>query len=66
MATHTAHCLANAESLVTEELAIQGVWDETTPDENGVDLNIGPWGMTVREVRDMWLAEGTVTCRCDD
>lgn len=64
--THTAHCLTNADSLVTEELDRQGLWDETIPAENGVDLVIPSWGMTVAEVVSMWLAEGTVTCRCDD
>jgi hypothetical protein len=64
--THTTHCLTNADSLVTEELDLQGLWDDTYPHANGVDLVIPTWGMTVAEVRDMWLSEGTVTCRCDD
>jgi hypothetical protein len=62
--THIHQCLINAESLVTEELHLQGLWDATYVD--GDDLRIPAWGMTVRAVRDMWLDEGTVTCRCDE
>jgi hypothetical protein len=62
--THTAHCRTNANSLVTEELHLQGLWDATYVD--GDDLRIPAWGMTVTEVEAMWLDEGVVTCRCDD
>lgn len=67
MATaHTTHCLNNAEGLVTEELHLQDLWDATVCSPNGVDLDILPWSMTVAQVRDMWLSDGTVTCRCND
>lgn len=62
--THTSTCAVNADSLVTEELHLQGLWEDTYVD--GDDLRIPAWGMTVREVVAMWLAEGIVTCRCDD
>jgi hypothetical protein len=61
---HTAQCRSNADTLVTEELHLQGLWDATYVD--GDDLRIPAWGMTVRNVVDMWLSEGTVTCRCDE
>lgn len=66
MTNHKRQCLNNADSLVTEELSIQGLWEDTYPHANGVDLVIPAWGMTVAEVVTMWLDEGTVTCRCND
>jgi hypothetical protein len=63
---HTRHCIDNAESTVTEELHLQELWEDTYPHANGVDLIIPAWSMTVAQVRDMWLSDGTVTCRCDD
>lgn len=64
--THTATCWTNAGSLVTEELDLQGLWDATVPTEDGTDLFIPAWAMTVSEVTAMWLSEGTVTCRCNE
>lgn len=64
--THTRHCLTNADSSVTEELHLQGLWEDTTPMADGVNLWIPAWGMTVCDVVAMWLSDGTVTCRCDD